>query len=63
MALAMLPFVSGGCFADPCVGINQRMQMLTADLMIDPDLTLSDAAGTEAQRLAVDSVRYGCLVR
>ncbi|MDB5365965.1 MAG: hypothetical protein JWM77_1892 [Rhodospirillales bacterium] len=63
MALAMLPFVSGGCFADPCPAINQRMQLLTADLMANPDLFSSDAAGYETQRLAVDSARYGCLAR
>jgi hypothetical protein len=67
-ALAMLPFVVGGCFADPCPGINQRMQLLTADLVADPELFSSEsapswAAGNEMQRLAIDSARYGCLAR
>jgi hypothetical protein len=64
LALAMLPFVSGGCVADPCPRINQRMQFLAGDLMANPTLLDSDpAAGAEAQQLAIDSVRYGCIAR
>jgi hypothetical protein len=63
LALAMLPFVGGGCVADPCPSINQRMQILASDLMVNPDLLSSEVAAADAQRLAVDSVRYGCLAR
>jgi hypothetical protein len=59
----MLPFASGGCAADPCPRINARMQMLTSDMVANPELFQSEGAGLEAQRLAVDSVRYGCLAR
>ncbi|WP_420243092.1 hypothetical protein [Roseiterribacter gracilis] len=59
----MLPFLSSGCVHDPCPRINARMQILAADLMMNPNLLDSEPAAADAQRLAIDSVRYGCIAR
>lgn len=39
------------------------MEMLTGDLLRNPDLLSDPAAADEAQRLGIDAVRFGCLTR